>query len=91
MENGDQIRAVLDHAVKDGKLPMSVALVANSEGVLFTHASGYRDSENGQMMRPDSIFAQCFHTSARGSCGFPALALNQTQLSERSTWETCRS
>jgi len=57
MENGDQIRAVLDQAVKDGKLPMSVALVANSEGVLFTHASGYRDSENGQMMRPDSIFA----------------------------------
>ena len=57
MENGDQIRAVLDEAVKDGKLPMSVALIANSEGVLFTHASGYRDSENGQMMRPDSIFA----------------------------------
>ena len=57
MENGDQIRAVLDQAVKDGKLPMSVALIANSEGVLFTHASGYRDSENGQMMRPDSIFA----------------------------------
>ena len=57
MENGDQIRAVLDEAVKDGKLPMSVALVANSEGVLFTHASGYRDPENGQMMRPDSIFA----------------------------------
>ena len=57
MENGDQIRAVLDHAVKDGKLPMSVALVANSEGVLFTHASGYRDSENEQMMRLDSIFA----------------------------------
>ena len=57
MENGDQIRAVLDEAVEDGKLPMSVALVANSEGVLFTHASGYRDSENGQMMRPDSIFA----------------------------------
>ena len=57
MENGDQIRAVLDHAVKDGKLPMSVALVANSEGVLFTHASGYRDFENEQMMRLDSIFA----------------------------------
>ena len=57
MENGDQIRAVLDEAVKDGKLPMSVALVANSEDVLFTHASGYRDPENGQMMRPDSIFA----------------------------------
>ena len=57
MENGDQIRAVLDQAVKDGKLPMSVALVANSEGVLFTHASGYRDSENGQKMRSDSIFA----------------------------------
>ena len=57
MGNSDQIRAVLDQAVKDGKLPMSVALVANSEGVLFTHASGYRDSENGQMMRPDSIFA----------------------------------
>ena len=57
MENGDQIRAVLDQAVNDGKLPMSVALVANSEGVLFTHASGYRDSEKGQMMRPDSIFA----------------------------------
>ena len=57
MGNGDQIRAVLDQAVEEGKLPMSVALVANSEGVLFTHASGYRDSENGQMMRPDSIFA----------------------------------
>ena len=57
MENGDRIRAVLDQAVEEGKLPMSVALVANSEGVLFTHASGYRDSENGQMMRPDSIFA----------------------------------
>ena len=57
MENGDQIRAVLDQAVSDGKLPMSVALVANSQGVLFTHASGYRDSEKGQMMRPDSIFA----------------------------------
>ena len=57
MENGDQISAVLDQAVEDGKLPMSVALVANSEGVLWTHASGYRDSENGQMMRPDSIFA----------------------------------
>ena len=57
MGNSDQIRAVLDQAVKDGKLPMSVALIANSEGVLFTHASGYRDSENGQMMRPDSIFA----------------------------------
>ena len=57
MENGDQIRAVLDEAVKDGKLPMSLALVANSEGVLFTHASGYRDPESGQMMRPDSIFA----------------------------------
>ena len=57
MGNSDQIRAVLDQAVEDGKLPMSVALVANSEGVLFTHASGYRDSENGQMMRPDSIFA----------------------------------
>ena len=57
MENGDQIRAVLDQAVEEGKLPMSVALVANSEGVLFTHASGYRDPESGQMMCPDSIFA----------------------------------
>ena len=57
MENGDQVRAVLDQAVSDGKLPMSVALVANSKGVLFTHASGYRDYEKGQMMRPDSIFA----------------------------------
>ena len=57
MENGDQIRAVLDQAVEDGKLPMSIALVANSEGVLFTHASGYRDSENRQVMRLDSIFA----------------------------------
>ena len=42
MENGDRIRAVLDQAVEEGKLPMSVALVANSEGVLFTHASGTR-------------------------------------------------
>jgi len=57
MENGDQIRAVLDQAVSDGKLPMSVALVANSKGVLFTHASGYRDYEKEQMMRPDAIFA----------------------------------
>ena len=57
MENDDQIRAVLDQAVQAGKLPMSVALIANSEGILFTHASGHRDSEKRQMMCPDSIFA----------------------------------
>ena len=57
MKNDDQIRAVLDQAVETGKLPMSVALVANSEGILFTHASGHRDSEKRQTMSPDSIFA----------------------------------
>jgi len=57
MKNASEIRRELDLAVAEGKLPMSVALVANSDDVLFSHASGFRDVENRQPMLTDSIFA----------------------------------
>ena len=57
MKNASEIRRELDLAVAEGKLPMSVALVANSDDVLFSHASGFRDVEKRQSMRTDSIFA----------------------------------
>ena len=42
MENGDQIRAVLDQAVEEGKMPMSVACL------LYTSPSP-RDRTRGRM------------------------------------------
>ena len=57
MENDDEIRALLDRAVEEGKLPVSVALVASSEDILFAHASGFRDADRRQPMMSDSIFA----------------------------------
>ena len=57
MKNASEIRRELDLAVAEGKLPMSVALVANSDDVLLSHASGFRDVEKRQSMRTDSIFA----------------------------------
>ena len=52
-----QARAVLDRATGEGDLRVAVGLVADSQGVLLQHASGYKDQNKVVPMQSDSIFA----------------------------------
>ena len=57
LKDTDEIIKILDDVTSRGDLKMAVGLIANSEGVLFEHASGFRDDGNALPMQTDSIFA----------------------------------
>ena len=57
LKDTDEIIKILDDVTSRGDLKMAVGLIANSEGVLFEHASGFRDDDNELPMQTDSIFA----------------------------------
>jgi len=57
LRDTDQIIKVLNDATSRGDLNMAVGLVADSQGILFDHASGFRDDDKSLPMQTDSIFA----------------------------------
>ena len=57
LKDTDEIIKILDDVTSRGDLKMAVGLIANSEGVLFEHASGFRDDGNALPVQTDSIFA----------------------------------
>ena len=49
--------SVLNQSVTSGDLPLGVAMIANSEGVLFQHATGAVGGQGQSAVTTDSIFA----------------------------------
>ena len=55
---------VLHHSAATRKIPAVAAMVATSDRVVWSGASGTRDSESGVPVRPDSIFSIASMTKA---------------------------